>query len=331
MNALKRHLNLVLTLSCILLFLLAFWVNDPFQYFESTYENSDLMVVDIEQAEIAKIEIQNKSILQLSLIKETPSNDSWKVRSGKDDGVLFPADPSLIKKAVEKLYSVRKYQEVTRNKEKHLEFKVAPEDLKLLLYKKQQTKPTISLYLGKSGSGFNSTLVRLEGEDTVYSAKGSLKSDWEHDVNHFRNKSLFKLSPENILSYSIQGEYNYSITKDESGKWEINLPAVNVTSPADKTKVNDILEKIVKLEGNDFYEEKVYQKQYATITIYLTSKDELRLETVGPIEGDFLVKSTSLPSWMKISKWKVEDIIVKPDGLMKKEDPKKVEGGTSIK
>ena len=331
MNTLKRHFNLVLIFSCVLFFLLAFWMNDPFQYFESTYENADPMVVGIKQAEISKIEVYKENKLQLSFIKETPSNDSWKVKSSEDN-TFSPVDPSLLTKAIDDLYSIRKHQEVTSNKEKYSEFKVDSEGFKILLHKKQQANPTTALYLGKSGSAFNSTLVRLEDEDTVYLAKGSLKNDWEQDANHFRNKSLFRLSPDNILSYSVKGEYNYSIMRNKSDEWEINSTTANTKRLADKAKVNDILEKIVKLKGNDFYEEKVYPKQYATLSINLKSKDELLLEVAGPTKDeDFLVKSTSLPNWMRIPKWKIEDIITKPDDLIKKEVPKKAEGNRPTK
>ena len=317
MGGFKKHLNLILTLSGLLFFLLTFWVNDPFGHFESTYEDSDPIVVGIKQSEITKIETYEKNNLQLTMVKENPASDIWQVKSGGNDE-FFLADSSLVTKAIEKLYSIRKYQEVSRSKEKHSEFEVGSEGFKLLLYKKKQTEPVTSLYFGKSGSNFNSTLVRIENDNTVYSAKGSLRSDWEQGLNHFRSKSLFRLSSANILSYSVKGKYNYSITQSENGEWEIILPAVNVQSPANKTKIDDIIEKIAQMEGYDFYEENAYPKRYAALAITLRSKDELQLDILGPTkEDDFLVKSSHFPNWVKISKWKIEDVIAKPDNLKK--------------
>ena len=278
--------------------------------------------VTLKKRELAKIEVYRENKLQLSFNKETPSNDSWKVKTS-EDSTLFSVTPSKIQEAIDNLYSIKRYQEVTSNKEKFVEFKVDSNSFKLSLYKRKQEKPTVSLYLGKSGTGLNSTLVRLEGENIVYSAKGSLKNDWEQNINHFRNKSLFRLSPENVVSYSVQGKQNYSVKREGKTDWQISL-SPDQEFPANKSKVDEILENIAKLEGTSFYEKTPPKESYATLTIALTSKNELRLEVLKPNEEtDYLVKSTFLPNWMKISKWKIDDIIIKPDDLKKKEDPKK--------
>ena len=326
MELIKKNFNLVLAVSCLIFFLLGFGVNDPFGYFETTYENSDPLIDNLEKSELARIEVYRKNRLQMAFIKETPSNDSWKVK-GNEDEALFPVTPSKIQENIDGLYSIKKYQEVTSNKEKFVEFKVDPDSFKLSLYKRKQKKPAVSLYLGKSGTGFNSTLVRLEKENIVYSAKGNLKSSWEQNINHFRDRSLFRLSPENVISYSIQGKQNYSVKRKGKTDWQIFLPSDKEPSApiaADQSKVDKVLEKIVKLEGSSFYEETPPEKLYATLTMTLTSKDKLRLEiSEFTGEADYLVKSTFLPNWMQISKWKIEDIIIKPDDLTKKDKTKK--------
>ena len=248
--------------------------------------------------------------------KKSASNNSWFVRAS-EKGPEYRASFTNIQANLEGLMKIRRYQEVTSHKEKFSSFEVDESGLKVSFYKDNADKPILSIYLGKSGKNFNSTLVRLDSENTVYSAKGNLKNDWDKELDHFRNKSLLDLVPENIDSYTLSGAYQYSISKNKLQEWEITGGRNPIPALAKQDKVKEILRKICDLKANSFHgSEKQTYKKYANISLLLADKSTIGVDILGPDSEDmFFVKTSQKPFWASVAKWKIEDIVVKFDDL----------------
>ena len=249
--------------------------------------------------------------------KKSASNNSWVVQAS-EKGPEYQASFSNIQTNLEGLMKIRRYQEVTSNKEKFSSFEVDESGLNVSFYKDNTDKPILSIYLGKSGKNFNSTLVRLASENTVYSAKGNLKNDWDKELDHFRDKSLLDLVPENIDSYTLSGTYKYSVSKNKLREWEITGGGNLVPALAKQDKVKEILGKICDLQANSFHDsgKQPQRSGYANISLVLADKSTVGINILGPDADDmFSVKTSQKPFWASVAKWKIEEIVVKFDDL----------------
>ena len=315
----RKNVNYILTALCFIFFILAFWINDPFDIFVSNYENSDPLMEDLQINKVVRIVVQQGTKETLSFYKKSEADNSWVVKK-PNEKTEYKVDFSLLNKGLENILSIKKYQEVTSNKEKHTLYEVDSSGMSILLFEKPATreKPNYHLYLGKSGSNFNSTLVRLKEKDSVYSAKGNLKTDWEKDIDHFRNKSLFELVPENITSYEVKGAYNYSLKRSKSSEWELIENRSPIPVLARQDKVKDILKQVCELKADSFHKGTPPRRVHARIILSLSNKTKLNLNIFGPNKDDvFIVQSNQTSFWAEISKWKIENILIKSDEIRK--------------
>ncbi len=313
-----NNVNLVLTVIATVLFVFSFWVNDPFSLFVSNYETSDPLIETASLQKIDEIILEKGGQTLLTFLKKSASSNSWFVTSPKRQGE-YRADVGVIQKSFDNLMGIKKYQEVTSSKEKHAKFELDKESgLKVSFSKKGVDKPLFSILLGKAGTGFSSTLVRLIEDDSIYSAKGNLRSDWEQTIDHFRDKTILDLVPENIDSYVLNGAQNYSVIKNKLKEWEIKAGLVPVPVLAKQDKVKNILKKICELEANSFPEpnKRLPRKKYASIEILLANKSKIDLAVFGPDSDDmYFVKSSQRSFGVFLAKWKIDDIVVKFDEI----------------
>ena len=313
-----NNVNVVLTTVAAVLFLFAFWMNDPFSLFVSSYETSDPLMKTISLHKVDKIRLEKEGKILLVFDKKSDSGNSWFVTNPTIKSE-YRADANIIQKGFDNLMGIRKYQEVTSNQKKHAQFEVDKESgFKVSFSKESADKPFFSIFLGKSGAKFNSTLVRLMGTDSIYSAKGNLKSDWEQTIDHFRDKSLLDLVPENIDSYVLSGAQNYTVIKNKLKEWEIKSDLVPVPVLSKQDKIKDILKKICDLEANSFpdLKTKLPRKKYANIDLLLANKNKINLTVFGPDAEDmYFVKSSQRSFGAFLAKWKIDDIVVKFDEI----------------
>ncbi len=323
MNFLNKNMNLLLTGVSIVLLIVGFWVNDPFAWFEYSYEKADKLLAGIDKSNINIIETSKNKAVKLLFKK---SEEGWNVR--KPDQVEpksgFLADKDIIDNAITNLFSIRKYQEVSSNKERFKNFEVDENSFHVTL-KSSDSKVLADVYLGKEGATLNSSFVRLGKENTVYSAKGNFKSDWGQDLNHFRDKSLFSFIGEDIASLSISGKYNYSLEKDKDLKWKLKQRGKS-DLPAKISKMQSTFSEVAKLKASSFHESDSVAgiPNYATALIKLISQKEVTLGIFGPNKEDkYIAKTSESPYLFVLPKWKVENAIIDPTSLEEKKSKDK--------
>ena len=299
MNNKINFKNLNVRLLCINLVVLvaAFLVNDPVHLFESTYAKSPRLLAFKTKSEVSEVSIRQPNAPQLILKK---SDNGWSAQAA-GQAMDFPADASHIEKALDNLMDLHKYFEVTSTDKKYQEFEV--DDNSLLLELKGSGK-NAQLYIGKQGSSFNSTMVRLKGEKVVYSVKGNLKSDWNQNLDYFRNKRLFQFSKENIAEISATGASFYTIKSSDEGKWVLSSAGSIEANPA---RINRLADDICTLEGMEFNNSPQTGIPYGSIKIQLKSNTGFTLD-INRLGNDFLVKSEHNPFWMKIPEYRIKSL-----------------------
>lgn len=301
-----KNINIRLILINLVLLIAVFFLSDPFHLFDTTYEKSPRFFKVKSVSDIQSIKIIQSSNPAIDLHK---TENGWSVKSS-DQQQDFPASGSKIETALEKLIDMRKYYEITSKTEKYNEFEV--NDDALLVEIKHRDKSE-SIYIGKQGATYNTTLVRMKGDKIVYSVKGVSKSDWNQNQDYFRQKQLLQITKENIQNVVYTGTKNYVLRNSENEKWTINIGA-NTMNP-NPVKINRLLDDISMMEGFEFY----YLPQtgffYGNIDITTKSNISFKIE-VNRLGNEYIIKSDQNPFWQKIPEYRIKSIFPEINEIM---------------
>lgn len=306
--------NMKLTIAAAVLLLAGLLVNDPLGWFVFNYENADNLIEDIHSDQIESIVVARGSTEKLVF---TRTSDGWQVKEPAA-AESYRADEKKISDSIEKLLSIKRFRDVSSNKEKQIEYQVDETGFNVIL--KGTDKALATIYLGKAGSVWNSTLVRLKDEDTVYSARGTIKNDWNHDADYFRDKNLLAFIKENVTSYEVKGPQNYTVYRNDLGNWMLKT-AAGAEYPAKKAQAENSLSQLSKLEGNGFLKkEDSIPPDYGTILVGFSNGQKQVLEIKGPDkDNNYVVKSSFNNNYMTISRYKIDGILINEQDMRDKD------------
>lgn len=194
---------------------------------------------NVEEKDIDKIEIikgGNSAVVE-------NNGGVWQVPASNN----FKADQEAVKSVITESLKLNKYILASDNKEKQGEFEVnAEKGVNVKLYKSGNM--VANFYVGKAGPDFDSTYIRLDGEDVVYLSKGYVgyyfdKDDWRDlAIYNFDDAKVNKLA----LKYRNVAD-NVMLEKN-GGKWEMKSP---IAKEADDAKMEAVLSSLAKLKAND--------------------------------------------------------------------------------
>ncbi|RME90613.1 MAG: DUF4340 domain-containing protein [Candidatus Hydrogenedentota bacterium] len=308
-----RKFNISLLVTAVILFLLGLWVNDPFRWKVVTYKESPLLIKNVSVNDISEVLIE-KGKEKINLKKE---NAVWYVSS---ENTKYRADTNRISKNLSEILEIHRYQKVTSSKEKHKDYEVATpkegEELKALRItaKDNKGKTLFTIYLGKQGATYNSTLVRLEGEDAVYSAKGALRNNWKIDVDFYRDKQLLNLVAANVKEITVTGKKTLKLRRNDKQKWEVFSAG---WKEANQDKVNNLLKDFLTLQGTKFIKEAVRDPFFVKVNIALVSGNTETVMVRGPgKENNYIVQTTYTPYWMSVPSYRIDNFLNKPEDLL---------------
>ena len=308
----RKYWNVSLLGANITLFLLAFLVNDPLDLFNKTYANADKLFKEFSVESIQKIQVKGEEGQPFTFQKD---DGKWTVFENKEN--LYPADESRVIERLERLVDIRDFQVVTTSKERQQDFEVTDQNFSLSLTSANGEQA--SIILGKSGASFNSTLVRLTGDDTVYSVKGNLRSDWNQSVSFFRNRKIIQFSAGNLKSVSFSGPQNYQLTRNQANQWSTTA----VTNDLDNNAINNHLNSISDTIALDFSDSDFsLEKPYGVIKLTFKNNEEKELIIRGPDQNsEFLVQSEEGKDTFTLSKYKAESFFKDVKSFELAQDP----------
>ena len=309
---LKNNLNYILTGLCVVFLGLGLLVNDPLAWFETSYDKSDLLISSLTKDTVTKIELYDH---QAPLMTFERNDNVWNLKDTLRN-VNYVADSSVVDLALDSLFSIRKYQEVTSNKEKFTDYDVDTNNFHIVVSSRDGVK--YDLYLGRQASELNSTSVRLSNDTVVYAAKGNLKNNWQHSADYFRSKLLLKFIPDNIAKYTISGAYNYSLA-NANGIWTVTSGSAPVD--IDTSKVLKLFSSISTLKGESFTENTDINstKKYISIIFQTLSNETLTFDvfTKEKDTSNYFIKTSYLSDETQLAKWNVDNLTFKLDDLKK--------------
>lgn len=291
-----KNRNIILSITAVLLFIAGLMSNDPFGWFEYSYAKAEKLL-EIKNSENIKKVTVNKGSEEL--LEFERRSDGWYV---SEKGETYRADSKKVKENLEKVLDIKRYRVVTSDKEKFSEYGVDKESLSLTI-STENGKDRI--FIGVPGSTFNTTLVRLEGEEEVYSARGTLLDDFNRGADLYRDKKLLQFVPANVTGITLKGPENYSLTRDTTGIWTFNNE-----SPAAEDEVNRLLTELSSLEGSGFVE-KPSARDYGTIALTFSNNMTKEIQVKGSgDDSDYYVRSTDNDAWMSIARYKIQSLFI---------------------
>jgi len=309
---LMKNTNVRLTIVFVFLTLTGLLLNDPFGWFVSNYNDAPLFIDGKIKNSIEKIELSRDG---QQLLTFTNGNEGWSV--GAPGSQNYKCDTDKLENGLNLLFNARKYYEISSNPVQHERYGVGKNGLKIRFSIRPDR--SFTLYIGEAGSGYGTTMVREEGNDTVYSVKGSLKQFWDQPVDQFRYRGLFNFTADNIKSVSvnIRGKTGFELFNDQANGWK--LLANGKQNQANPENVHQFTGEIASLEGVDFYYGNRMGVPYGSLTIMTFSSVKVDLEIRKLNEEDYIVRSSQNDQWQKIPAYRVKSLLPELSSLISTE------------
>lgn len=180
-------------------------------------------VTEIDHTQVDKITINNEG-KTITIDKES---EQWYV---SDDINRYVADSQASVSLVETISQLRIERLVTKGREKREEYEVDDTSgVKVNIFVKGEKANSIIVgrfsyrQIGQGGIKM-STMVRLDGEDEVYSVDGGLSMQVKRSIDNFRDKTILNFDPENVKKIEIICPLqNNSLTlQSNDGGWTVN-------------------------------------------------------------------------------------------------------------
>lgn len=169
---------------------------------------------------------------------------------GIDMPVKDQASKTDVDQAIDALASLKILGTAATSKESHKKLEVDPEHA-VHVIARAGGKDLINLHVGASKTG--GTMIRLEGEDTVYTAKGSLHYVFDKDVRDFRNRDVTDFDAKELTSLTLSSaKGTFKFVKD--GENWAQAPGEKPIAKFDPGKVSRLAEAFASVRAVDFAE-----------------------------------------------------------------------------
>ena len=236
--------QLSIALGVLALLYLGSWAFD--QKGTASY-TKELVLVDTAKIDKIKIILPDAEE-NLELNK---AGNAWKISAGGDRS--FSASPSTVNAAIGSLQSLSATQLVSTRESAWSEYGVN-DSAGIRVQLLQGTEMLSDLWLGSfqyQQAGMT-TYARPEGDDNTYLVEGHIRSNFEKEINEWRDKTLIQgpNSQWSSLSFMYPGDSSFQMMRGLNNTWM--LPD---STELDVTKVNRYLNRLSSLKGNKFVEQ----------------------------------------------------------------------------
>ncbi|MDD2890203.1 MAG: DUF4340 domain-containing protein [bacterium] len=259
-------------------------------YFLMQKANS-ILKTPFKNKEITQIEIQATD----TLCRFEKIDNKWELVSP----VKYPMDTMLFSRFFDGLSKLEIGQIVSSRKERHQEFEVAENGIKITAW---TGKTPFTFILGKQSPDFINSYLRFPDKNEVYFADGVTKWMVNRSSDEWRDSYILAFNPQ---------ELSKLIVKDKEIICTDTLWTCN-NKPANKDKMNDAKNTFSNLRADGFSKEP-FQSDF-TIKLFLSSGD--RILNIGKkINDKYQLTLDTNPTVFLISDLKIQklnDIIFPP-------------------
>jgi hypothetical protein len=181
-------------------------------------EKRSKIYTHFKSGEVMRIEIKTKD-RKVSLEKKegrwlVSLNDNYYLADKDAVGNIFQTVEDMKRENVVST-DPSKYPVFELNQENGVEVKLSRSDNTVLAH----------FFVGKNGPDLFSTYIRVQGEKEVLLLSGILKDKFDKELKDWRDKTVFNLKAEDIVSVDILiQKKKTSLKKDDKGSWEMVEP-----------------------------------------------------------------------------------------------------------
>ncbi|MBM2839700.1 MAG: hypothetical protein HW412_228 [Bacteroidetes bacterium] len=255
------------------------------------------MLVDYDSTAVDKLEISSPTG---NVVLEKQAG-IWMLTSP----IKYKADEPSVTSAVGKGRKIGLTSLISTNPEKQHLFQVDSSGTLVKVYEKGTLKS--SFHIGKAGSSFTETYVRLDGSNDVHLAGEVLSSYFSKQPKEWRDKTVFKIDEGAIKSVRFQyGDTTFSLTLQDS-LWRIDKDSVN------QSVVKPLLSALANIQTDEFVDS--------------TFSTPPKLSAILEVEGTqirffkkddtkYFVQTSQSPQWFEVQTWRATNLLKRKKDLL---------------
>ena len=143
--------------------------------------------------------------------------DAWKLTAGDR---ACGAETAAVTSLLAQVGNMKSATVASRNPKNFDSFEVSDGKAVDVKIEDAGGKVLAHVLLGKNGPDIFSTYVRAKDAGTVYLVPGLLKNMADRELKDWRDKTILKLSKDMIAQYTVAGDKNLQLSKDNRGSWQ---------------------------------------------------------------------------------------------------------------
>lgn len=256
----------------------------------SSTGSSGKMLVDYDSSSVDKLEISNPSH---SVVLEKRGG-VWMLTSP----IEYEADEAAATAAVGRGRRIELSNLISDNPDKQDLFQVDSTGTHVRVYANGTLKA--SFYVGKAGSSYSETYVRLDGSNDVQLARDVLSSIYNKQPKDWRDKTIFKADEGSIKNVKFQyGDTTFTLSQPDS-MWLVDKDSAN------QSAVKSLLTTVSHLQTDEFVDsmQSSPPKISAIITVGGT-----QLRFYKNADSKYLVQSSDSPQWFEMQGYRTTNLL----------------------
>ena len=257
-------------------------------------------VTDIDSAQVTALEIVSPT----QRIEITKQGAEWRLQ----EPLVYRADQGVVGTLISQLQSLRSRGIVSTNPEKQALFRV--DSTGTIVTVEMDAGPPVSLVIGKMGTAYTETYVRVAGSNEVHLVNASLSTVGTRSVDEWRDKIIMIVPREDIRSVQYQyGDTTFTLAFQDS-VWVVG------GVPADNATVNMLLTSLAEVRADGFIDTPPVGHPAPSAIVSYGGR-ELRFYEVTSSD-EYRVQSSAGNQWFDVKAWRAGQILKRKDDLREK-------------
>lgn len=284
----KRRLGFLLGLVCGLTVVAYLVLQRPGESSIGASDGKHLVTYD--SSLVDRMEIRSK---QGNVILEKQAGKWMLVEPGR-----YKADEAAAMSAVAKGASLTVTSLVSSNPAKQAVFQIDSSATLVKVFEKGTERAAFRV--GKPGSSFTDTYVRVEGSNDVYLANEVLTYVFGKPVKDWRDKVIFKMAKDDIRNVRFHyGDTTFTIAQQDSN-WLVD------GLPGSKNSISMFTSALSNFVADEFIDSTISALPPLVCTIEV-SGTQLRFHARDA--NKYLVQSSESPQWFEMQSWRVSQVL----------------------
>lgn len=257
------------------------------------------MLVDYDSTSVDKLEMISPSGA-VTLQREA---GIWMLTSP----IKYKADEAGVTSAVGKGRKVElsTTDPVSTNPQKQSVYQVDSTGTFVKVYEKGSLKT--AFHIGKAGSSFTETYVRLEGSNDVMLANEVISSYFNKQPKDWRDKTIFKMDEGRIQSVTFHyGDTTFTVAMQDS-VWRIQKDSAN------QTAVKSLLTSIANIQTDDFVDSTLISLPRLTALIEV---EGTQIRFYRKDDNKYLVQTSQSLQWFELQNWRTTNVLKRKKDLL---------------